>query len=219
MLDLLKKNKWFLTPLIVLLCAILPIFFMESRTNIHIFLNHYNSDFADFLFKNITHFADGIAPLIAGVIVLLFSFRKSLIITSAGLFAGLVVQLLKKLVFPDILRPTNPFLNINDLHLVEGIDLHSTYSFPSGHSATIFALCFCLAIFADSKIWKIMLFCLAVLVAYSRVYLSQHFLIDIYAGAIIGVLSGILMAIIYSKGNAKWLDKSLISLLFGTRQR
>jgi len=219
MLDLLKKNTWFLTPLIVLLFAILPFFFLESKANIHIFLNQYYSDFGDFLFKNITHLADGIAPIIAGVVVLFFSIRKSFIIASAGLIAGLLVQLLKKIVFFDILRPTNPVLNITDLHLVEGVNLHSTFSFPSGHSATIFALCFCLALFVERKMWKFMLFCLAVLVAYSRIYLSQHFLIDVYAGAIIGVLSGILMATIFSKGRAKWLDKSLINLLFRNGQR
>lgn len=214
MLDLLKKNSWFLTPLIVLLFIVLPFFFLYTRINIHIFLNQYNSDFGDFLFKNITVLGDGIMPIIAGFIVLFLSIRKSFTITSAGLFAGLSVQLLKKFVFFDLLRPTNPVLNIPDLHLVEGVDLHSTFSFPSGHSATIFALCLCLAIFSKAKIWKFMLFCLAVLVAYSRIYLSQHFLIDIYVGAIIGIISGILMAIIFTKGKAEWLDKSLIDLLF-----
>ncbi len=219
MLDLLKKNKWFLIPLIVLLLAVFPFFLLISRADIHVFINQYYSGFGDFVFKNITHLGDGIASLIAGVIVLFFSFRKSFNIAAAGLFAGLFVQLLKKFVFFNILRPTNPVLNITDLHLVEGVDLHSTFSFPSGHSATIFALCFCLAIFAKRNIWKFMFFCLAVLVAYSRVYLSQHFLIDVYFGAIIGVFSGILMTIIFTKGRAKWLDKSLIDLLFRNNYR
>ena len=214
MLDLVKKNTWFLIPLVVLLLVVLPFFFLYTKTNIHIFLNQYYSGFGDFLFKNITVLGSGIMPIIAGFIILFLSIRKSFIITSAGLFAGLSVQLLKKFVFFDLLRPTNPVLNIADLHLVEGIELHSTFSFPSGHSATIFALCLCLAIFSEGKIWKFMLFCLAVLVAYSRIYLSQHFLIDVYVGAIIGVISGILMAIIFTKGKAEWLDRSLIDLLF-----
>lgn len=213
MIDILKKNSFFLYPFIILLIALFSVFFLVSKVDIHLVMNQYHSIFADIIFKNITILGNGLAPLIAGIILILFSIRKCFIITSSGLLAGLLVQLLKRLVFFDISRPQKVFRNISDLYYVEGMDLHGALSFPSGHSATIFALCFCLAFFTNEKILKFVLFCLAVLVAYSRVYLSQHFLIDIYAGAIIGVLSGLFMTFILIKSKKIYLDKSLINLI------
>ncbi len=213
MLNLLRKNSFFLTPLIILLIALIPLFLLASKINIHIFLNQHYSQFADFIFKNSTVLGSGLSFVIVGVVFLLFSIRRSFVITSSGLLAGILVQVLKRLVFPGMLRPSTLLSGIADLHIVEGVNLHSVFSFPSGHSATIFALCFCLAAFTKRKLWKFVLFCLAALVAYSRVYLSQHFLFDVYVGAIIGVLSGIIMTVIFTKMKIIWFDKSLINLL------
>ena len=58
------------------------------------------------------------------------------------------------------------------------------------------------------------LFCLALLVAFSRVYLSQHFLNDIYAGSLLGTASALLAWLILSRPaffrEAKWMHKSLL---------
>lgn len=65
--------------------------------------------------------------------------------------------------------------------------MYSQNSFPSGHSTSAFCLFFCLCIISP-KVWqKIFFFCLAILIGFSRVYLSQHFFEDIYVGSIIGV--------------------------------
>ena len=61
------------------------------------------------------------------------------------------------------------------LHLVEGIDLHSVNSFPSGHSASAFALFLCLTIIIKNKALQPIFFTIACLVAYSRVYLRNTF--------------------------------------------
>ena len=49
---------------------------------------------------------------------------------------------------------------------------------------TIFAL-----VYQQSKLVSIVFFLGAILVAFSRIYLSQHFLIDVVAGSFIGVAS------------------------------
>jgi undecaprenyl-diphosphatase len=61
-------------------------------------------------------------------------------------------------------------------------------SFPSGHTATTFALATVLAWFFP--LWAGPLFLLAAVIGYSRVYVGVHFLSDVGAAALIGVVSG-----------------------------
>jgi undecaprenyl-diphosphatase len=60
-------------------------------------------------------------------------------------------------------------------------------SFPSGHTATTFALAAVVAWHFPE--FAVPLFLLAAIIGYSRVYVGVHFLSDVVAAAIIGVLS------------------------------
>jgi membrane-associated phospholipid phosphatase len=55
-------------------------------------------------------------------------------------------------------------------------------------------------------------FLLALITAYSRVYLSQHFLIDTYFGALIGVAIVIVFHYLIIKSDKTWLDQSIITI-------
>jgi membrane-associated phospholipid phosphatase len=191
---------------------LLPVMIYFSKGNIHLYINNLNSTWADFFFKYITNLGSGLAVVFVSILYLFISFRKTLIISVSGIACGLMVQILKQLVFNQMVRPFKFFEGIRNLHLIDGVQMLSYNSFPSGHSASIFALCLCLAAFSSSVNWKVILFCIAVLVAFSRVYLSQHFLVDTYFGSMIGVL---MASIAYIQMNAlrmTWLDKSLIGI-------
>ncbi len=219
MSELIKRNLFFLLPVSILLLALIPLLMLVPKTDLHIYLNQYHTDFADIFFKYITVFGSGLSFVFVGMIYLLFSFRRSFVVISSGILAGLVVQFLKRIVFTGVLRPSVVLEDVTVLHIIDGIKLHTYYSFPSGHSATIFALCFSLAVFANRKILKLALFCLAGLVAYSRIYLSQHFLIDVYAGSVIGLLSGFFMADLFSRFKISWFDQSFLYLLNQQKQK
>lgn len=60
-------------------------------------------------------------------------------------------------------------------------------SFPSGHTATTFALAVVLA--WHFPLWVLPLLGLAAVIGYSRVYVGVHFLSDVVAAALIGVVS------------------------------
>jgi membrane-associated phospholipid phosphatase len=60
-------------------------------------------------------------------------------------------------------------------------------SFPSGHTSAAFALFVCLVLITPRK-WTPLWMILAWATAYSRIYLSQHFLEDILFGSMIGML-------------------------------
>jgi undecaprenyl-diphosphatase len=64
-----------------------------------------------------------------------------------------------------------------------------THSFPSGHAASSFACAIVLASYAPRL--RVLLWVLAALIAFSRVYVGVHYPLDVLAGAIIGILLGL----------------------------
>ena len=61
-------------------------------------------------------------------------------------------------------------------------------SFPSGHAASSFACAVVLASYAPR--WRVPLYLLAALIAFSRSYVGVHYPLDVLAGAFWGVLLG-----------------------------
>ncbi len=182
-----------------------------SKPDIHIWLNSHNSGFFDWVFSHVTFLGDGLFAICLAVLLLFYTLRSSVFLLTAYLTTGLVVQILKRIVFADYLRPVKYFHDTVQLHLVDGVRLLNGHSFPSGHSASAFALFLCLAIFSHNRFVKLICFLLACTVAYSRVYLSQHFLMDILAGSLIGVIGTIALYPAFYTTDRKWHSWSLIN--------
>ncbi|MCX6783908.1 MAG: phosphatase PAP2 family protein [candidate division WWE3 bacterium] len=62
-------------------------------------------------------------------------------------------------------------------------------AFPSAHTATLVALG--TVIFLKNKLWGIVILVIAMIVGASRVILQVHYPIDIFGGAIVGVIVGL----------------------------
>ncbi len=73
----------------------------------------------------------------------------------------------------------------------------SGFSFPSGHSCASFAAS--TVLLAVSKEWGFPALALAVLIAFSRIFLFVHWPTDVLAGSLLGVLCGILACLIARK--------------------
>lgn len=63
------------------------------------------------------------------------------------------------------------------------------FSFPSGHTAASFAAAAALRFAGEKWLWKPAL-TLAILIAFSRLYLYVHYPTDILGGLIVGIISG-----------------------------
>ena len=102
----------------------------------------------------------------------------------------------------------------DQINLVEGIDLWEKYSFPSGHTMSAFAIYGFLAFLLGwKKSFGIAMLLLAVFVGISRMYVVQHFLKDVYMGAVLGVLIAMSAYIYQSRfpyNPNKWIDRSLL---------
>src|SRR5690606_8964394 len=98
-----------------------------------------------------------------------------------------VTQILKRIF--DLPRPKGFFSEqiLSKLHFVEGVNIYPHYSFPSGHTTAAFSMMFFLAIITPNRYLKVIFAIYASIMGLSRVYLVQHFLIDIIAGSIIGI--------------------------------
>jgi membrane-associated phospholipid phosphatase len=206
MYNLFKKNSLYLVSYFVLLIAGLIPVLMYSKTDVHLFLNRFHDPFFDVFFKYSTALGSGITAVIISIILLFVRIRYSLILFSAYAGSGIIVQLLKHVVFPGIDRPVEFFKTTGELYLVQGVEFHNHFSFPSGHAATAFAIFGLLAAITSRKLLKLFFLFCAVMVSYSRVYLSQHFLEDILFGSVLGILSVIIFYWYFHRLKMTWAD-------------
>lgn len=79
------------------------------------------------------------------------------------------------------------------------------FSFPSGHTAASFAATSSLFFAGEKKLWKPVLV-LAVLIAFSRLYLYVHYPTDILGGIAVGVAAGYIGYLAVSKW-LSWKEK------------
>jgi len=212
MRKLLQENKIFLITYLIILSTALFFKLIFSKEEIFLFINAHNSPFGDAFFPIITHLGDGITIIVITILLLWVSYRYALLSLLIYTISSQLVQILKRVVFSDFPRPSKYFEGKADLHFVDGVRLHQMMSFPSGHTTSIFAFMTFLAIISKNKTIGMLYVIIACVVAFSRIYLSQHFLEDTIAGSLIGVLSAFIITYVlnrYTWYKSSWLDRSL----------
>lgn len=171
-------------------------------------INGNHNSVADQFFKYFTHYGDGIMWLPLGVFCFLFRRKYFIAVVAGVLISTILAQFLKRVVFPDELRPITYLSKTFPVHVIEGVVMNKVHSFPSGHSTTAFAMALIMAYIINRKLWSVILPLFAFLAAYSRVYLGQHFPTDILAGMCLGTFSAILALLVYRKFQ-RYLNKKI----------
>ena len=211
--NLINANRWFFVPTVIFVVVAVILLIIFPKPDLHILSNKANSPFFDIFFKYVTNLGDGVIIAVLFVALLFVRYRYAFAFLAGSLVTSLFINVIKKLVFHEVYRPSKYFelYEAYKLHFVEGVQLHSLQSFPSGHSGTAFNVFLTLALLTKSNGLKLIFFMMAFLVAYSRVYLSQHFMIDVTAGSVIGVLMMVVFWLWFEKFNNNWLDKSILN--------
>jgi membrane-associated phospholipid phosphatase len=187
---------------IALLVFSAPILF-NSKEHFTLWLNTQHSPFLDQFFYYLTFLGDGLVFI---PVFLLLLCRNYVLSAFFAVFVGLeaiIVQLvLKKGFFAHLNRPPGYIENFDQLYQVPGVELHHLHTFPSGHTQSAFLIAFFLVLlFQNYKSLQIIIPILAALVGISRVYLLQHFFIDIWFGALIGFILPYLTILLLQKWN------------------
>lgn len=194
--------------------------FKFNKGDIFLYLNSKGSSFLDELFKLITLLGLGGLLAILAVIFLFIRYYYSLLFAVSLIVAGIFSYLLKHVIFRGMPRPAGVFDLENLPHVVEGLDIHKHHSFPSGHTMTAFSLGIILTLVLKNRTWGIVIFTVCFAVGISRVYLIQHFFMDVYAGALIGTAYTLLIHYLIGH-RLKWDYKPAFNgnLLFLLRKR
>jgi membrane-associated phospholipid phosphatase len=173
----------------------------QPKFQIHENLNFIHTAFLDLFFQLLTFLGDGIFAVVLSITVFFIVGKKEgILLLLTFLISALLAQFFKNFIFQEFMRPLF-FIQAGELNVetVTGVKMHLNNSFPSGHTTTIFSICSMLSLLYDSKKIGFLLLLTAILTAYSRIYLSQHFLQDILAGSFLGVFTTITVNHFFSK--------------------
>jgi membrane-associated phospholipid phosphatase len=212
LLSLLKNNRYFFIPLFIYLIAGAVILCCTGKGEISLLINRRHHEGLDALFMIITYIGDGLAAIIVILLVMLVVSRYyAMLLSITFLLCAIIIHFIKE--YADTPRPRRFFENIKDIYYIKNLDIHSNYSFPSGHTAQAFGLFLIAAFMTGNKKIGFLFFVLAFLTGISRIYLMQHFFIDTYFGGLVGLIIAFFTYFLLEKyTRLKNLDSPLLKL-------
>ncbi len=210
-----QSVRWFLATSGIWGALMLTAVLTMDRFELHRSMHVVDPPALDLFFRLFTHSGDGLAPTVLAVALLLFSdVRSFLMMALSCTLSAVVVQILKHGPFAGQDRPVRFKDQLGDLHWLDGLDLHAHFSFPSGHATTAFSMCFAIAVLIGRPTWAVILAMTAMVIAYSRVYLNQHFTADTLAGGTLGVAVAFTVYLLLYRGkyaDRAWLERRLMA--------
>ena len=199
MKDLLQKNKYYYITIFFFLLLGGVVLLSNSKADVTLWVNSLHSPFLDFLFLKFNIIGDVEFSIICiALILVLKDWRLALKAVCCFIAVMLVTQFMKYILFSGTLRPILYFPE-STLRLVDGVVQLTTESFPSGHTSASFSIATFFALYKSGRSWNFIFAFFALMVGYGRIYLSQHFITDVYVGMIVGVLITTLVYFFYPK--------------------
>lgn len=213
-------NPWFVLPVLAFFLTALTLAVLIPYGDEILYFNSWRTGWLNPFFRRATHLGEAPVFFVAGLALLFWRFRFTLLVAVTGLITLPLVYTLKDQVGHD--RPLTYFEKSglsSALVVVPGEELNSGQtSFPSGHTMAAFGLYSLLALMLPNRArrWGLLLATTAIIVGISRIFLAQHFLPDVLAGAVLG------MALSWAvwqfdqlpfMRRARFLDRSLIKNL------
>jgi membrane-associated phospholipid phosphatase len=210
------ENSWFTIPVLLFFNIGLALSLFVPYGYEILYLNDLRREPFNTFFKFATLLGEVHAYVFFGVAALFWRYRFTVLVALTGLITLPVVHVFKAFFGSD--RPITFLKNLglaDAVVTVPGVVLNvGQTSLPSGHTMAAFALFGLLAMMLERKQqhWGLLFAALAAVTGVSRVFLVQHFLIDILVGAALGLaVSWFVLWLgkmpFFQK--RKWLEKSL----------
>lgn len=186
-----EENRWYiLSFLTIWAISCISLLGWIQKGEVIIFFSDNRTSWLNYFFRFGSHIGEGYVYLLAVVSFLFIQYAKSIAIIFNSLMV-LATSVPLKAYFKHH-RPKRYFeeyiAQVDLVNYVPDVVLHDGYttSFPSGHTTSGFAFYTLLAFFIPNKYVKLVCLAAALLVGISRMYLVQHFLKDVVAGAMLG---------------------------------
>lgn len=158
----------------------------------------------------ITHLGDtpGIIWFVLGICLLIPKKTRKLGIL---LFAGLAISsLINNVCLKELIQRPRPYTDeVVDIWSKAGyayewpslIKKSSSWSFPSGHTSTSIGAAFALLLGCKKKYLGVGIpaFIISLLIGFSRIYVHVHYPTDVIAGALVGIIGGIIAWLLIEK--------------------
>ena len=188
----LKDNTAYFALLTLFLIVGILFYLNMSKGDLILFFSENRHPVSNSIVRFTNLWGEGYAYLIIGITLLFYKLRNALMIALTGITALFCSQLLKdffghprpSIFFSEIQGQPDALMPVPDVELVSSY----TSSFPSGHTMAAFALYGLLAFSIKQQGLKIVFLLIATIAGISRIYLGQHFLEDVLAGACFGTL-------------------------------
>lgn len=172
--------------------------YLNSREVVFLWLNKDLGNIADMFFNLISHLAEGWIWIPYFILIFGWLKKDAIFILLNFLISTLLTQIPKNFIWNKVSRPMASSIAPEQIHTVKGVEMHFWNSFPSGHTATAFTI-FLLTVYLFPKRFVLVIGILyAIACGYSRIYLGQHFPLDV-AGGITVAISTLIISIFIRK--------------------
>jgi membrane-associated phospholipid phosphatase len=184
----------FFSLLLVFVLAVFVLFYGKDKS--FLMINGHYSTQADYFFNFVTFLGEWLLWVPLFLYALIYKRDFFISVLAALIICTLLTHLGKRVLFEGEPRPLRLLENLaRAVPLIK--DNRYVNSFPSGHTSTAFTTALLLAFIVRRKFAIYVFPIIAFLVGYSRVYLAQHFVTDVLAGSIVGIISSYLSLLIY----------------------
>ncbi len=190
------RSKWFLLPYsFIAIIALFSLIAIEKGEEV-LMINSVSGEWLDRFFLVVTDIGLGGYVALVAALLFFYNLRWSILLFMSLGWSGILTHLFKRIIFAGETRPLHYFYYADFPRFLHDVPLIYYNSFPSGHTMTIFASCTIIAYLSGRPLIGLIALLLATLVGISRIYLLQHFGIDVFAGSFLGILAALLSVVI-----------------------